>query len=171
MSRQIRWLMLFVLALTAWAGVRPSPVTAQDAPTSAQAADVALTTISLERVDLSGPTTADNNLLLGVNLSGAGGGSLTGVTDSRIGEPTGIVVLEQMVSAPAIHDWLSKRFVIEGSFSEDDARELAARLINSSPVPHVAFPDPRAPQLLPVDFSLIVDSIGAILLLVVILLL
>ncbi|RIK21766.1 MAG: hypothetical protein DCC53_05715 [Chloroflexi bacterium] len=139
--------MLFVLALTAWAGVRPSPVTAQDAPRSAQAADVALTTISLERVDLSGPTTADNNLLLGVN------------------------VLEQMVSAPAIHDWLSKRFVIEGSFSEDDARELAARLINSSPVPHVAFPDPRAPQLLPVDFSLIVDSIGAILLLVVILLL
>ncbi|MBK9122495.1 MAG: hypothetical protein IPM16_05145 [Chloroflexi bacterium] len=104
-----------------------------------------------------------------VELSDAGGEVLATFTESRIGEAMGIVVDGRVVSAPIVRTRLGKRFVVEGSFSAEEARELAARLMNASPLPRDAFPDISDLQLLPVDFSLIVDSIGAILLLVVIL--
>lgn len=106
-----------------------------------------------------------------VELSDAGGDVLAAFTESRIGEAMGIVVDGRVVSAPIVRTRLGKRFVIEGGITEEEARELAARLIGGSTVTQDSSTDPRAPLLLPLDFSLIVDSIGAILLLVVILLL
>lgn len=106
-----------------------------------------------------------------VELNDAGADAMVVFTESHIGEALGIVVYGRLVSAPIIRTRLSKRFVIEGGFSEEEARELAARLNNVSAVPQREFAEPRVPLLLPIDFSLIVNSISAILLLVVILLL